>query len=94
METNASRSTTEPMIQTTTMPRDMQPVSMETLTRAMQEINLLPKSDQWVVIDPQGRMYKGTVEQMTRVLVREHPLTRVPDFMSQVLNEGDGTYRP
>lgn len=49
---------------------DMKPVSLETLTRAMQEIDLLPKPDQWIVIDPQGRMYKGTVEQMMRLLVR------------------------
>ena len=30
-----------PMTQTCTMPRDMRPVSVETLTRAMQEIDLL-----------------------------------------------------
>lgn len=82
METNAPRSTTDPMTQTATIPRDMQPVSVETLTRAMQEIGLLPKPDQWIVIDPQGRMYKGTVEQMTRLLVREHPLMRTPFELS------------
>lgn len=63
---------------TSATPRDMQPVSVETLTRAMQEIDLLPKPDQWIVIDPQGRMYKGTVAQMTRLLVQEHPLMRTP----------------
>ena len=63
---------------TAAMPRDMQPVSVETLTRAMQEIDLLPKPNQWIVIYPQGRMYKGTVEQMTRLLVNEHPLMRTP----------------
>lgn len=61
---------------------DMKPVSLETLTRAMQEIDLLPKPDQWIVIDPQGRMYKGTVEQMTRLLVQEHPLMRTPFELS------------
>ena len=51
---------------------DMKPVSLETLTRAMQEIDLLPKPDQWIVIDPQGRMYKGKVEEVIRVLLAEH----------------------
>lgn len=71
-----------PDTQTAAMPKDMQPVSLETLTRAMQEIDLLPKPDQWILIDPQGRMYKGTVEQMTRLLVQEHPLLRTPFALS------------
>jgi hypothetical protein len=67
-----------PLTQTCTMPRDMRPVSVETLKQAMQEIDMLPKLDQWIVMDPQGRMYKGTVEQMTRLLVQYHPLMRTP----------------
>ena len=57
---------------------DLKPVSLDTLTRAMQEIDLLPKPDQWIVIDPQGRMYKGKVEDVTRVLLAEHPLLKMP----------------
>jgi hypothetical protein len=57
---------------------DMKPVSLETLTRAMQEIDLLPKPDQWIVVDPQGRMYKGTVEQVLPVLTAAHPLFKMP----------------
>lgn len=57
---------------------DMKPVSLETLTKAMQEIDLLPKSDQWIVIDPHGRVHKGKVEDMTRVLLAEHPLLKMP----------------
>ncbi len=63
---------------TSAMPGDMKPVSLETLKRAMQEIDLLPKPDQWLVIDPQGRMYKGKVEDVTRVLLAEHPLLKMP----------------
>ena len=63
---------------TSAMPGDMKPVSLETLKRAMQEIDLLPKPDQWLVIDPQGRMYKRKVEDVTRVLLAEHPLLKMP----------------
>jgi hypothetical protein len=59
---------------TEAMPRDMQPVSVETPTRAMQEIDLMQKQNQWIVIDPQGRTHKGTLEQMTRLLVLQRPL--------------------
>ena len=65
---------------TSAMPGDMKPVSLETLTRALQEIDLLPKPDQWIVIDPQGRMYKGKVEEVTRVLLAEHPLLKMPQM--------------
>jgi len=55
---------------TSTMPRDMQPVNEETLKRAMQEIALLPKPDQWILIDPRGRMYKGAIEDVARLLLQ------------------------
>lgn len=57
---------------------NMKPVSPETLKQAMQEIDLLPKPDQWIVIDPHGKMYKGKVEDVTRVLLAEHPLLKSP----------------
>lgn len=69
---------TEPMTQTVAMPRDMQSVSVETLKRVMQEISMLPKLDQGIVIDPQGRMYKGKVEEVAQVLLAEHPLLKMP----------------
>jgi|GWRWMinimDraft_8_1066016.scaffolds.fasta_scaffold27916_1 hypothetical protein len=63
---------------------DMKPVSLETLTRTMQEIDLLPKPDQWIVIDPQGQMFKGKVEDVTRVLLAEHPLLKLPPLFPLV----------
>lgn len=44
-------------------------VSVEAMTRVMQEIDLLPKPDQWTLIDPQGRFYTGKVEDVMRVLI-------------------------
>lgn len=65
-------------VTTTAATGDMKPVSLETLTRAMQEIDMLPKPDQWIVVDQQGRMYKGTVERVLPVLTAAHPLFRTP----------------
>lgn len=63
---------------TSTVPKSTQEVSVAALEQAMREIGLLTKPDQWLLIDPQGRMYRGTVEQMLAVLVRQHPLMRPP----------------
>ena len=57
---------------------NMQPVSIETLLNAMREIDMLPKHDQWIIVDPQGRMHKGTVEQVLPVLTSAHPLFKMP----------------
>jgi len=62
------------MIDTTAATGGTTTVSIEAMTKAMQEIDLLPKPDQWVVIDPQGRVYKGKVEDVTPVLLAAHPL--------------------
>lgn len=73
------QSSKSPLTQTATMPGDrLLPVSVETMTRAMQEIGLLPKPDQWIVIDPQGRVHTGNIEDVTRVLLAEHPLLKIP----------------
>lgn len=69
---------------------DMQPVSMETMTRAMKEIDLLPKPDQWIVIDPQGRTYKGKVEQVLPVLTAAHPFFKTPLAFGAMWPNGDG----
>jgi putative phage-type endonuclease len=57
---------------TEAMPRDMQPVIVETPIRDTQDIDRKQKPDQWIVIDPQGRTHKGTLEQMTRFLVQQN----------------------
>ena len=64
------------MTQTNANPDNLHTVSAETLSKVLRDIDLLPKLDQWVVIDPQGNLYRGTIEQMTGVLMRQHPLMR------------------
>jgi hypothetical protein len=34
----------------------------------------LQLSQEWMVIDPQGRVYRGPVAEMTQVLLQHHPL--------------------
>lgn len=65
------------MSNTTDTTGNTAPVSIAAMTKAKQEINLLPKPDQWVLIDPQGRVYTGSVTDVTRVLLMEHPLLKL-----------------
>lgn len=75
---------------TTATTGNLEPVRLETVLKAMEEISLLPKPDQWVVIDPHGRMYKGKVEDVTRVLMAEHPLLKTPLSLGAMWPNGDG----
>ena len=63
---------------TTTTTGNTQPVTLDTILAAMREIEMLPKNDRWIVIDPRGRMYRGTVEQVIPVLAAEHPFIKAP----------------
>lgn len=36
----------------------------------------LEAQNEWIVVDPQGRMFKGSIEDMTQILLREHPLLK------------------
>lgn len=53
-------------------------VSLEAMTKAMQAIDLLPKPDEWIVIDPNGRVFKGSLLEVTGMLLAEHPLLKMP----------------
>lgn len=50
----------------------VKPVSMAALDNAMREIGLLPKLDQWVLVSPEGQMYKGTIEQITPFILKKY----------------------
>ena len=54
------------------------PVSVEAMMKAMREIDLLPKSTEWVLIDPHGRVYKGKIEDIAPIVMNEHPLLKMP----------------
>jgi hypothetical protein len=51
-------------------------VSYDDIIRVVEELNKAPKLDQWLLVDPQGCGYKGTVEQIALVILREHPLLK------------------
>ena len=49
------------------------PITVEALKRMVEEIKSLPVKDQWMMIDPYGKAYIGTAQQLLPVLMREHP---------------------
>lgn len=54
------------------------PVKLDDILDAMRKLSALPNNDQWIVVDPQGRMYKGKVEEVLPVLTAAHPLFKTP----------------
>lgn len=52
----------------------MTPISVDDLMKAMRDIDLLPRLNEWIIVDPQGRMYKGKFEDVFPVMLRDHPL--------------------
>ena len=51
------------------------------LAAAREADKFLPGMDLWALIDPQGRVYRGTAEELFPVLAAAHPLlkTRNPE---------------
>ncbi len=43
---------------------------------AIDAIKALPKLNEWMLFDPSGRAYKGTIEDITRVVLQHHPLMK------------------
>jgi hypothetical protein len=55
---------------------------------AMREIDLLPKQTDWVLLAPDGRMWKGEPEKLLQVLMPQHPLLK-PIAFGEIFKETD-----
>lgn len=64
------------MTDTTASTSTQQPVSLETMLHAMREIDLLPKNTEWMLVSPDGRMWKGEPTELLKVLMPHHPLLK------------------
>lgn len=49
-----------------------------------------PNTD-WVLIDPNGTVYKGSVDQLVLLLAKHHPLLRSPIYFSYMELENETT---
>jgi hypothetical protein len=54
------------------------PASLDDINKAVELIKSLPTLDQWLIVNPQGQMYKGTIEQMLPIMFKAHPLFTNP----------------
>lgn len=53
------------------------PLTIEAIQDAIQRVKMLETPDQWIVIDPRGVMHQGTLVQVLRLMMFEHPLGRL-----------------
>lgn len=53
-------------------------LTIEDMLETLRKVDALPKLDKWIVINPQGQVFTGTLEQVLPVLMREHPMVKVP----------------
>jgi hypothetical protein len=49
-------------------------LTMDIIMEAVAAAKAIPKNDQWVVVDAEGNIYKGTVEQVFGLVLKRHPL--------------------
>lgn len=54
----------------------MLPIALDQIERAMREVDLLPKNDEWTLGSPDGKVWRGDVRHIFMVLAPHHPLLR------------------
>ena len=55
-------------------------VSAPEIARAMREIDLLPREKEWMLVAPDGRIWKAAPEKLLLVLMPYHPLLKPVSF--------------
>ena len=66
-----------PAVGTGTTNVSAKPIHADNVLAAAREADkFLPGLDLWALIDPQGRVYRGTAEELFPVLAAAHPLLK------------------
>lgn len=60
-----------------TISNGMSPLTLDQLERAMREVDLLPKNDEWMLVSPDGKVWRGDVQHIFMVLAPHHPLLKL-----------------
>ena len=55
----------------------MLPLTLDQMERAMREVGLLPASNEWMLINPDGKVWRGDVQHIFMVLAPHHPLLKL-----------------
>lgn len=70
---------------TTGLGYPQEPFTMDKLLEAIEAVkNLPPPNDKWILVNPQGEMMVGTVEQILPHIVRQHPLFKTISFIERL----------
>ena len=63
---------------TATGTTSQEPLTLADIKEAMDKLAAIPKNDKWIVVDPSGKMYEGTIQQITHLVVQHHPMFTSP----------------
>ncbi len=55
----------------------MSPLTLDQMERAMREVGPLPASNEWMLISPDGKVWRGDVQHIFMVLAPHHPLLKI-----------------
>ena len=70
------------------------PLTLDDILDAMEKIKKMPRPlKEWIVISPDGRMYRGEAQDVIRPLIEAHPLMKPfspLDMSSNALAQGRG----
>lgn len=65
---------------------DLGALNFKTLEEAILKLRALPKNDQWLLVDPNGTVFKGSnIEAILRVIMQNHPISE-PNFHEKIVN--------
>lgn len=64
---------------------DSATLNFKTLEEAILKLRALPKNDQWLLVDPNGTVFKGDIEAILHVIMQNHPISE-PNFHEKIVN--------
>jgi hypothetical protein len=55
-----------------------EPITIERIREALTVLSELPENKEWIIVSPDGQMYKGEFDKVFPVFMRHHPLLSLP----------------
>lgn len=60
-------------------------IDPEKVINAMQKMEMIAPPNEWVLVAPDGRVWRQKPEELLKVLMPFHPLLQMPSFMDMKL---------
>lgn len=65
-------------------------MTLNDILKAVEKLKAQPHNDKWILVSPEGQMYKGRIEEIAPILMSRHPMLQPYSLRQPRMDEMKG----